>query len=145
MSRASKYYSLLKDIFKGYATAKNFQNVASGCRLVSADEGKVTVEFEVTEAMTNPFGGLHGGFSATLVDIVTTTALIATERQSPGVSVDLHMTYLNSAKIGDTVVLDASVIKAGRSTAFTRAELYRKHDMKPIATGLHTKALLDRR
>ncbi|GMT02401.1 hypothetical protein PENTCL1PPCAC_24575, partial [Pristionchus entomophagus] len=109
------------------------------CRVLKADEGKVSVEFEVDERMTNHFGTLHGGCSATMVDVITTGALAASPRGVPGVSVDLHMTYLAAAKLGDTVQLDAEVIRAGRSMAFTRASLYRKPDMALLATGLHTK------
>lgn len=38
-------------------------------RVLSAEEGRVKVEFEVTRDLTNPFGTLHGGYTATLVDI----------------------------------------------------------------------------
>ncbi|PIO60542.1 hypothetical protein TELCIR_17959 [Teladorsagia circumcincta] len=61
-------------------------------RPISASEGRVKVEFEVTPAMTNPWGGLHGGCTATLVDVVTTAACLVTPRGKPGVSVDLHVT-----------------------------------------------------
>lgn len=43
-------------------------------------EGRVRVEFDVTEAHANSLGTLHGGAAATLVDIVTTTALMATPK-----------------------------------------------------------------
>lgn len=59
------------------------------CRVLSVSEGHVKVEMDVTEELLNPPGTLHGGCTATLVDIVTTTALMATERAHPGVSVDL--------------------------------------------------------
>uniref|UniRef100_A0A915ELS4 Thioesterase domain-containing protein n=1 Tax=Ditylenchus dipsaci TaxID=166011 RepID=A0A915ELS4_9BILA len=116
---SSKYLARIKDIYKSYATIKNFQQVAGSCRVVSVDE-------------------------ASLVDIVTTTAILATERGHPGVSVDLNVSYLAPAKIGDTVVVDAFVTKMGKSLGFTRADLYRKQDNKMIATGMHTKAFPSR-
>lgn len=39
-------------------------------------------------------GGLHGGFTATLVDNFTTYALLTKDGSPPGVSVDLHVRYV---------------------------------------------------
>uniref|UniRef100_A0AC34QW66 Thioesterase domain-containing protein n=1 Tax=Panagrolaimus sp. JU765 TaxID=591449 RepID=A0AC34QW66_9BILA len=140
MTGSNKYLPLIKDIYKGYKHATNFSRAAGGCKVVHVSEGKVKLEFEVTEELTNPFGTLHGGCTSTLVDIATTTALLATPRQLPGVTVDLSVSCLSAAKLGETIILDAEVIKSGKSIAFTKAQLYKKSDSTPIATALHTKA-----
>ncbi|GMT14105.1 hypothetical protein PFISCL1PPCAC_5402, partial [Pristionchus fissidentatus] len=137
---AKKYVDVMKMFLKLEKGPKNFSSIVNTCRLVKAEEGNVSVEFEVDDRMVNHFGTLHGGCSATMVDVITTGALVATPRGMPGVSVDLHMTYLAAAKLGDTVQLDAEVIRSGKSMAFTKASLYRKPEMTLIATGLHTKA-----
>jgi len=140
MANSTKYLSLIKELLKSYKDVKNFQRVAAGCRVLDVSEGKVKVEFEVTEDLTNPFGTLHGGCTSTLVDIITTQALLATPKMLPGVTVDLNVSCLAAAKLGETIIIDAEVIRSGRSLAFTKASLYRKTDMTPIATALHTKA-----
>ncbi len=58
---------------------------------MSVDEGRCIVEFEVEEKHENPAGTLHGGLTASLLDMVTTCALLATPRAHPGVSVDLNV------------------------------------------------------
>lgn len=60
-------------------------------KVLSAEEGRVKVEIDVSEELINPFGFLHGGCTATLVDMVTTAALAATPRGLRGVSVDLNI------------------------------------------------------
>lgn len=60
--------------------------------LVSAAPGKVTCELRVEEEHTNKLGTLHGGLTATLVDSISTMALLCTERALPGVSVDMNIT-----------------------------------------------------
>ena len=137
---AQKYYNIMLKFLELSKNRHGFSKITDTCRLVSAAEGKCSVEFEVDERMSNMFGTLHGGVSASMVDIFTTGALVATPKGAPGVSVDLHMTYLASAKVGETVVLDAEVIRAGKSLAFTKADLKLKHTGKLVATGLHTKA-----
>uniref|UniRef100_A0A914DQI0 Acyl-coenzyme A thioesterase 13 n=1 Tax=Acrobeloides nanus TaxID=290746 RepID=A0A914DQI0_9BILA len=141
----SKYLSPIKQVFKAYQTSSNFMKIAGNCRVISADEGRVKVEFEVTESVTNPMNTLHGGATATLVDIVTTTALMATERGEPGVSVDLTVSYLAPAKLNSTVVFDASVLRMGKTLAYTKCDLFSKEDNKLLATGLHTKAFPTRK
>ncbi|VDL63868.1 unnamed protein product [Nippostrongylus brasiliensis] len=137
---SAKHLQTVKQYIELCNKSKNFMQAFGGARPISVSEGRVKVEFEVTHAMTNPWGSLHGGCTATLVDIVTTAALLTTPRQLPGVSVDLHVTYLAAAKEGESVVMDAEVIRIGRSLAFTKADLFLKESNKIIATGLHTKA-----
>lgn len=43
------------------------------------------------EEHTNPMGGLHGGFSATLIDTISSWGLF-TAKGVPSVSVDIHAT-----------------------------------------------------
>ncbi|CAI2346089.1 unnamed protein product [Caenorhabditis sp. 36 PRJEB53466] len=124
-------------LIKSYKIDKKFMK---GLEAVHAEDGNIRVEFEVEKDQTNHFETLHGGCTATLIDNFTTAALLLTKQARPGVSVDLHVTYLTAAKIGETLVLDSTVTKQGRTLAFTKAELYRKRDNVMIATGVHTKA-----
>lgn len=47
----------------------------------------------MTEDHLNRAGALHGGFTATLVDSVSTVAIMTADKP-PGVSVDLSITYV---------------------------------------------------
>ncbi|MBN3295348.1 ACO13 thioesterase, partial [Amia calva] len=79
--------------------------------------------------------------TATLVDVVSTVALLHTERQAPGVSVDMNITYMNAAKLGDDVLITAQVLKQGRTLAFATVDITNKATGKLIAQGRHTKHL----
>ncbi|XP_062870565.1 acyl-coenzyme A thioesterase 13 isoform X2 [Trichomycterus rosablanca] len=110
-------------------------------QLVSASPGKVVCEMKVEEEHTNRGGTLHGGLTATLVDVISTTALLYTERGAPGVSVDMNITYMNAAKVGEDILITAQVLKQGRSLGFTTVDLTNKATGKLIAQGRHTKHL----
>lgn len=60
--------------------------------LLSASPGKVVCEMRVEEEHTNRGGTLHGGLTATLVDVISTMAIMYSERGAPGVSVDMNIT-----------------------------------------------------
>nr|XP_040138033.1 acyl-coenzyme A thioesterase 13 [Ictidomys tridecemlineatus] len=62
--------------------------------LVSAAPEKVICEMKVEEQHANKMGTLHGGLTATLIDSISTVALLCSERGLPGVSVDMNITYV---------------------------------------------------
>ncbi|CAD5215651.1 unnamed protein product [Bursaphelenchus xylophilus] len=139
---SNKYADAIRKVITAYGKQKNFSSFLGRCNLVSAEKNRVKVEFTVTEDLTNGWQTLHGGCTATMVDMVTTAALYATDDKDvhPGVSVDMALSYYGPANLGDTVILDATVIRKGRTLAYTKADLYLKGSQKPIAFGTHTKA-----
>lgn len=118
-----------------------FDRVLSKVDVVSAAPGKVVCEMQVAEEHTNRGGTLHGGMTATLVDVISTVAIMNSERGAPGVSVDMNITYMNAAKIGEDVLITAQVLKQGKTLAFATVDLTSKVTGKLIAQGRHTKHL----
>lgn len=59
--------------------------------LISAGNGCCKCKLTVSEEHTNTGGTLHGGMTATMVDTISTMALLTTKPYSPGVSVDLSV------------------------------------------------------
>lgn len=51
----------------------------------------------------------------------------------------LHCRYINSAKLGDEILVDAKVLKAGSRLAFTECELRHKDSDKLVLKASHTK------
>ncbi|XP_069469718.1 acyl-coenzyme A thioesterase 13 [Ambystoma mexicanum] len=133
--------SALREAVKALWQPPGFDRVMSKVDLVSASPGKVVCELRVEEEHTNKLGTLHGGLTATLVDVVSTAALLYTERGAPGVSVDMNITYMNSAKIGDSVLITAQILKQGKTLAFATVDVTNKDTGKLIAQGRHTKHL----
>ncbi|MEE6464778.1 hypothetical protein FKM82_006352 [Ascaphus truei] len=138
---ASLSASTLRVLMKALSDGPGFDRVLSKLDLVSANPGKVVCEMKVEEEHANRAGTLHGGLTATLVDIVSTAALIHTERGAPGVSVDMNITYINAAKIGESILITAQVLKQGKTLAFSTVDLTNKDTGKLIAQGRHTKHL----
>lgn len=60
--------------------------------VLSTSLGKVVCGMRVEEEHTNKGGTLHGGLTATLVDVISTLAIMNSERGAPGVSVDMNIT-----------------------------------------------------
>uniref|UniRef100_A0A0K8TRV6 Thioesterase domain-containing protein n=1 Tax=Tabanus bromius TaxID=304241 RepID=A0A0K8TRV6_TABBR len=133
-----KALDALKTVADHMAKSKGFDRLMKDVKIISGGDGQCIAEFTVAEEHLNQAGGLHGGFTATLVDNVTTYALM-TKDCPPGVSVDLHVSYLKGAREGDEVVIDAKTVKAGRTLAFIECEMRHKKDNSVIAKGGQTK------
>lgn len=131
----------LREIMKVMFKVPGFDRVLEKVTLVSAAPEKLICEMKVEEQHTNKFGTLHGGLTATLVDSISTMALMCTERGAAGVSVDMNITYMSPAKIGEEIVITAHILKQGRTLAFASVDLTNKATGKLIAQGRHTKHL----
>ncbi|KAM4689682.1 acyl-coenzyme A thioesterase 13-like [Discoglossus pictus] len=132
---------ILRQMLKAMGDFPGFDRVLGKLSLISASPGKIVCELKVEKEHTNTGGTLHGGLTATIVDNVSTIALMNTERGAPGVSVDMNITYMNAAKIGESVLITAQVLKQGKSLGFATVDLINKETGKIIAQGRHTKHL----
>ena len=104
----------------------------------SVADGRVECAFTVTHETANNFGTLHGGFTATLVDVVGTMALLSRDAGRPGVSIEMSQTFCAAAKVGERVTVVGTVLKAGGRLGFTQVEV-RRADDAVVAVGRHTK------
>src|ERR1700722_13537505 len=69
--------------------------------LTSASKGLVRARLELTKNHVNSKGGLHGIVSACLIDWVGGLAIASYDRRDQtGVSTDMHITYISSAREG---------------------------------------------
>ncbi|GLV35943.1 uncharacterized protein CBL_09839 [Carabus blaptoides fortunei] len=130
---------LLKQYMKFFRSGQGFENVLKKVDIVSAKDGKCKAEFVVQPEQTNAFGYLHGGFSATLCDIVSGIALLSHEREGGGVSVNMNLTFMKTAAVGDTVQVDATTIKLGRTMGFLEIAITNKETGELLVSATHTK------
>ncbi|XP_036422236.1 acyl-coenzyme A thioesterase 13 [Colossoma macropomum] len=138
---ASLSLNSLRQVLRSMVESRGHDRVLKKVEIVSASPGKLVCEMKVAEEHTNRLGTLHGGLTATLVDVISTTAIMYSERGAPGVSVDMNITYMNAAKVGEDVLITAQVLKEGRTLAFATVDLTNKATGKIIAQGRHTKHL----
>lgn len=111
-------------------------------RIVSAGSGRAVAELLIEPEHTNRGGFLHGGFAATLVDSITTIAMMSDESSdgiAPGVSVDLNVQFMSPGNAGRTIVMHADTLKRGRTMAYLTMDMVDKESKLLIARGTHLK------
>ncbi|VDN19220.1 unnamed protein product [Gongylonema pulchrum] len=136
------YLAILNKALNNIRCANDFNRVARKLQAVSASADRIVVEFVVEEEHVNSKKTLHGGQTAALVDMVTARAVGMSVRDRAMVSVELAVSYLLPVKLGEKIVVEATVLKIGRNIAFTEAEFRRKDDGRIVAKGKHTIAFV---
>ncbi|KAI1265443.1 HotDog domain-containing protein [Xylariaceae sp. FL1019] len=111
--------------------------------IASATRGNVKARLVLTKSHVNSSGGIHGAVSATLTDWAGGMAIATWDlRAKTGVSVDIHVRYLSSAKEGDEIEIEGIAEKVGGSIGFTTVVIRKVVDGVAgavIASGTHTK------
>jgi acyl-coenzyme A thioesterase 13 len=117
-----------------------FDRSLEGLELLDAGEGRARLRLPVGPAVQNLNGTLHGGAIATLVDDAGTIAILTADREGrPGVSTDLNVSFFSPGT--GAVLIEATVLKSGRSLAFVSVDIRRESDGALVAQGRMTKAL----
>jgi uncharacterized protein (TIGR00369 family) len=111
--------------FIGKPMDKHFSPVAKWLngKLMSIEEGRMEVEYQVREDMCNPMGTLHGGIAATILDDIVGTMVYAMGREFGFTSVNLNCDFLNPAVVGDLLVAKSEVIRAGKNVIHVEGRL----------------------
>ncbi|PKY27130.1 Thioesterase/thiol ester dehydrase-isomerase [Rhizophagus irregularis] len=129
-----------RKVLQNFMATDGFDKLLMGkMTITDVADGKITCELPVEKIHLNRLGIVHGGFLSTLVDIGGSLALSTKGMYTTGVSTDLNITFLNSAKEGDIIIMDSECVKLGKTLAYTTVDLKNKIDGKIIAMGRHTK------
>jgi uncharacterized protein (TIGR00369 family) len=108
-----------------------------GLELVDLNYGEAIIKLSMRDELRQPYGLLHGGATATLIDTATAFAVITTQvPDEQSTTVDLTIHYLRPHTQGE-IVCTARVVRAGRRITTVSAEVANSEG-KLIATALTT-------
>jgi acyl-CoA thioesterase len=108
-----------------------------GIELEEIDEEKVVMSLTMQEKLRQPYGLLHGGATASLIDTATAFAVItATGTDEKATTVDLTVQYLRPHTDGK-IFCTAKVMRAGKRLLFLSAEVVNEQG-KLVAVALST-------
>lgn len=120
-------------------------------KIAHVSKGRLITHLKLESQHLNSKGGLHGSVTATLVDFMGGVAIATTDlRDNTGVSVDMSMSFLSLARIGETVEIEGVVDKIGGSLAYTTVIIRKLDEIRGqcqgtiVARGSHTKYVRQR-
>ena len=121
-----------------------------GGRVDSFADGASVMSMTLEEKHMNPGGVVHGGVITTLMDeaaghaIVTIRGLEAMA-ETPHATIDMSVSFLSGARVGDELVCQARTLRIGRAVAFAEAEVRRRGSDDLVAKGAFTYAIRAKR
>jgi acyl-coenzyme A thioesterase 13 len=112
--------------------------------LLDARENFTKWKLTIGSELCNKGGNLHGGAAATILDNLTSTALVTIAREGfldgGHVSRTITMTYLRPVPLGEEVTVENEVMAAGRNTANVVGKIFNREG-KLCVTCVHDKAV----
>ncbi|KAL1071119.1 hypothetical protein V6Z11_D11G068200 [Gossypium hirsutum] len=119
-----------------------FENfIMQGLHVDQIEKGRVLCSMKVPPRLLNAGNFLHGGATASLVDLVGSAVIYSYGGSTSGVSVEISITYLDAAYVGEEIEIEAKALRVGKTVAVVTVEFRKKKTGKIIAQGRHTKYL----
>jgi uncharacterized protein (TIGR00369 family) len=105
----------------------------------------VVFKLKILNDMCNIQNTMHGGAISTLVDVATTIAISAIDKDlRHNVSVELSTQFLNPIKINSQILIHCKIPKIGKNLAYSYADIYEENEMKLCASATHIKAMMNK-
>ncbi|KAK1276403.1 hypothetical protein QJS04_geneDACA001847 [Acorus gramineus] len=114
--------------------------IVHGIRVDHIDPGRVVCSLKVPPRLLNTGNFMHGGATASLVDVIGSAAIYAAGYRTSGVSLEISISYLDAAYVGEEIEIEAKVLRVGKAIGVVSVEL-RKKSGKIIAHARHVKYL----
>jgi len=86
-------------------------------------DGHAELSWAPTPDMANPFGSVHGGIVATVIDEACGAALMPLIETPSAPTVSLHVEYLQAVQIGGTYTVVGDIVRKGRAMAIADAHI----------------------
>lgn len=103
--------------------------------LISAERGELHCSYVVRKEMTNPYGILHGGITAGIIDDLIGATVFLLGFNSQFTTVNNNIDYFASAVEGDVITAKTSIVKQGRSIINLQCEVFLPSKKRLIAKG----------
>src|SRR5438132_6386009 len=106
-----------------------------GVRFVEITAGRLVAAMDVRDELLTPFGTLHGGVMAGLVDHALGCVLYPLmERGQWAATTEFKLNYLAPVR-GGTIVAESTVVSLGRRTAIVRVDVTNGDLLACVAQG----------
>ncbi|MEX1188490.1 MAG: PaaI family thioesterase [Bacteroidia bacterium] len=136
MSRSEELFEYFKShIGKGYPDYYTTYGKWLNPIVREVEKDRLVLEFLGREEQGNPAGLIHGGVVSSWIDETIGAMMFYVGEPHFKKSVSLSIDFLSGCRPGDTLLVEAKLIKSGRTLSYGEAIITRKDDSKLIAIG----------
>ncbi len=103
--------------------------------IISAEHGSLVCSYTIRKEMTNPYGILHGGVTAGIIDDLIGATVYTLGLNDRYTTVNNVIDYFAPAKEGDVIQAQSSIVKKGRTIINLQCEVFFPAKNRLIAKG----------
>lgn len=103
--------------------------------LISAERGELHCSYVVRKEMTNPYGILHGGITAGIIDDLIGATVYILGLNTRYTTVNNNIDYFAPAAEGDIITAKTAIVKQGRAIINLQCEVFLPSKQRLIAKG----------
>lgn len=103
--------------------------------VISAEKGSLHCSYVVRNEMTNPYGILHGGITAGIIDDLIGATVFTLGLNNAYTTVNNNIDYFAPAKEGDVITAKTSIVKQGKTIINLQCEVFLPSKNRLIARG----------
>lgn len=103
--------------------------------LISAEKGTLHCSYVVRKEMTNPYGILHGGITAGIIDDLIGATVYILGLKDRYTTVNNNIDYFAPAYEGDIITAKTAIVKQGRAIINLQCEVFLPSKNRLIAKG----------
>ena len=103
--------------------------------LISAERGSLHCSYIIRKEMTNPYGILHGGITAGIIDDLIGATVFILGFNGRYTTINNHIDYFATAVEGDTISAKTAIVKQGRTIINLQCEVFLISKNRLIAKG----------
>lgn len=96
--------------------------------LENIEKGSATISLDVREEMTNPYGNIHGGMMALVMDEVIGWGVVSLDTDNYYTSLNLNVDFLYAIKKGERLRATSKVVRAGKKIIHVECHVYDLQD-----------------
>jgi len=95
-----------------------------GITIESIEKGHAILTMEVRHEMTNPYGNIHGGMMALVIDEAIGWGVVSMDTENHYTSLTLNLDFLYAIKQGDRLRAESKVLRVGKKIINVECHVY---------------------
>ena len=107
------------------------------------DGSQATTRFHLPDGMTNPLGGVQGGFAAAMIDDVVSMATHYAGGGRGFVTTNINCYYLKAVPAGVPLLVTCRLVRCGRTQAVFDAGVRTEDSEQILVKGVQTQQFLE--
>ncbi len=109
-----------KEVKDSRSPAGNWLGITIEC----IEKGHAVLTMEVRHEMTNPYGNIHGGMMALVIDEAIGWGVVSMDTENHYTSLTLNLDFLYAIKKGDRLRAESKVLRVGKKIINVECHVY---------------------